>query len=110
MRCFCYRRVTNRDRGYRVEPLADRWTPTAIPLQTDQVAQMELQQSVGREDDANLTWAQWQHAVLALLHADVSGVLQSIEIDEVDWEAWRSFYTEGRCPRSAIDRALARDL
>jgi hypothetical protein len=72
---------------------------------------MELQHSSGSAGDVNpLTWAQWQHAVLALLRADVSGVLRSIEIDEVDWDAWRSFYTEGRCPRSAIDRALARDL
>jgi hypothetical protein len=72
---------------------------------------MELQQSAGPARGVNpLTWTQWQHAVLALLRADVSGVLRSIEIDEVDWDAWRSLYTEGRCPRSAIDRALARDL
>jgi hypothetical protein len=57
-----------------------------------------------------LNWTQWQCAVLALLRADVSGVLRSIQIDEVDWDQWRSFYTEGRSPRSAIDRALARDF
>jgi hypothetical protein len=74
-------------------------------------AQMDLQHSAGAAGDENLlTWAQWQHAVLALLRADVSGVLRSIEIDDVDWDAWRSLYTEGRCPRSAIDHALARDL
>jgi hypothetical protein len=72
---------------------------------------MEKQQSAGLAGEVNLTnWAQWQRAVLALLRADVSGVLRFIEIDEVDWEAWRSFYTEGRTPRSAIDRALARDF
>ncbi len=57
-----------------------------------------------------LSWTQWQREVLALLRADETGVLKSIEIDEVDWEAWRSLYVVGRSPRSAIDRALARDF
>jgi hypothetical protein len=57
-----------------------------------------------------LSWTQWQREVLALLRADETGVLQAIEIDEVDWEAWRSLYVVGRSPRSAIDRALARDF
>jgi hypothetical protein len=72
---------------------------------------MERQQPTGRSSDLNLlNWTQWQSAVLALLRADVSGVLRSIQIDEVDWDLWRSFYTEGRSPRSAIDRARARDF
>jgi hypothetical protein len=56
------------------------------------------------------TWALWQRTVLALLQADVSGVLATIRLDEVDWDAWRTFYAEGLSPRSAIDRALARDF
>jgi hypothetical protein len=72
---------------------------------------MEQQQSAGGVGHMNLmNWVLWQRAVVALLRADVSGVLRSIEIDEVNWDAWRSFYTEGRSPRSAIDRALARDF
>jgi hypothetical protein len=72
---------------------------------------MEQQQSVGRAGDVDPSnWLQWQRTVVALLRADVIGVLHSIEVDEVDWEAWRDFYTEGRSPRSAIDRALARDF
>ena len=55
-------------------------------------------------------WTQWQRTVVALLRADVIGVLHSIEVDEVDWDAWRSFYSAGCSPRSAIDRALARDF
>ncbi|MEJ0006936.1 MAG: hypothetical protein WDM77_11360 [Steroidobacteraceae bacterium] len=61
-------------------------------------------------DVGALSWPQWQREVLVLLHADASGVLQSIEIDEVDWDALRSFYEIGRSPRSAIDHALARDF
>ena len=72
---------------------------------------MEQQLSAGRAGDVNQShWAQWQRTVVALLRADVIGVLHSIEVDEVDWDAWRSFYTEGRSPRSAIERALARDF
>jgi hypothetical protein len=57
-----------------------------------------------------LNWAQWQRAVLRLLRADFTEVFQHIGFDEVDWESWRSFYNEGRTPRSAIDRALERDF
>lgn len=72
---------------------------------------MELRHTGGRAGDLDLLhWAQWQRAVLALLRADISGVLGFIDLDEVDWEAWRGFYTEGRSPRSAVDRALARDF
>lgn len=57
-----------------------------------------------------LGWVQWQLAVLAVLRADSIGVLQKIDLDDVDWDAWRSFYNEGRTPRAAVDRALERDL
>jgi hypothetical protein len=72
---------------------------------------MQLQHSSSRVIDQNpQTWVQWQHEVLELLRADKSGVLQSIEIDEVDWDALRGFYAVGRSPQSAIDHALARDF
>ena len=57
-----------------------------------------------------LSWAQWQLAVVALLRADFSEVLQHIGFDEVDWDAWRGLYEEGRTPRAAVDRALERDF
>ncbi|HTC54015.1 MAG TPA: hypothetical protein VK700_18925 [Steroidobacteraceae bacterium] len=70
-----------------------------------------MERPTGGASEVNLlNWSQWQTAVLALLRADLSGVLRSIQIDEVDWDQWRSLYTEGRSPRSAIDRALARDF
>ena len=57
-----------------------------------------------------LSWTQWQNAVLAQLRADFSEVLQFIGMEEVDWDSWRSFYIEGRTPKSAVDRALERDF
>ncbi len=72
---------------------------------------MDQQDSSGPAADANLpSWVQWQRAVLALLRADLSGVLRSIQLDEVDWDAWHCFYVDGCSPRAAIDRALARDF
>jgi hypothetical protein len=53
---------------------------------------------------------QWRLAVVAVLRADFMGVLQKIDLDDVDWDAWRNFYNEGRTPRAAVDRALERDL
>ena len=57
-----------------------------------------------------LGWVQWQLAVVAVLRADFIGVLQKIDLEDVDWDAWRNFYNEGRTPRAAVDRALERDL
>lgn len=57
-----------------------------------------------------LGWVQWQLAVVAVLRADFLGILQKIDLDDVDWDAWRIFYNEGRTPRAAVDRALERDL
>lgn len=72
---------------------------------------MQWQNSSGQAIDGDaLSWTQWQREVLMLLRADESGVLQSLELDEVDWDALRSFYTVGRSPRSATDHALARDF
>jgi hypothetical protein len=72
---------------------------------------MEQQQSLERAVDVNPSqWVQWQRAVVALLRADVIGVLHSIELDDVNWDAWRDLYVEGRSPRAAIERALARDF
>jgi hypothetical protein len=82
-----------------------------LQLKTVKVAQMAQQQSAERAGDVNLAnWTQWQSTVVALLRADVIVVLHSIEVEEVDWDAWRGLYTEGRSPRSAIERALARDF
>ena len=56
-------------------------------------------------DDRNVVLA-----VVAVLRTDFIGILQRIDLEDVDWDAWRNFYNEGRTPRSAVDRALERDL
>jgi hypothetical protein len=55
-----------------------------------------------------LTWLHWQRSVVDLLRADFASMFEFLGMDEVDWVSWRPLYEEGRSPRSAIDRALAR--
>jgi hypothetical protein len=57
-----------------------------------------------------MTWVQWQQGVLTVLRGELAEVLAQIEFDEVDWPAWQSLYAQGRSPRSAVQRALERDL
>jgi hypothetical protein len=55
-------------------------------------------------------WEQWQQDIVALLKIDFGDALQVISIDDVDWPSWQGLYAQGRSPRSAIERALERDL
>jgi len=55
-------------------------------------------------------WTQWQHDVVALLKDDFDQTLGHISIDDVDWSSWRHLYEQGRSARSAIERALERDI
>jgi DNA-binding transcriptional LysR family regulator len=48
--------------------------------------------------------------VVALLRSDFGGEQQQITVKDVDWQSWRDFYTQGRSPRAAIERALERDI
>jgi hypothetical protein len=55
-------------------------------------------------------WTQWQQEVVALLKGDFEQTLGQISIEDVDWSSWRPLYDQGRSPRSAIERALERDI
>jgi hypothetical protein len=56
------------------------------------------------------SFAQWQSEVVAVLQSDFEELLPRISLDNVDWSAWRDFYTQGHTPRAAVNRALERDL
>ncbi|MEP6548159.1 MAG: hypothetical protein ABJD53_11900 [Gammaproteobacteria bacterium] len=56
------------------------------------------------------SWEQWQQEIVALLRGDFGDTLQVSSIDDVDWPSWQGLYVQGRSPRSAIERALERDL
>ncbi|HVW67769.1 MAG TPA: hypothetical protein VHB68_02290 [Steroidobacteraceae bacterium] len=71
---------------------------------------MSWTQSPRKERRVTLTWTQWQEAVLSRLRIEYSELLESIGLEDVDWESWRPLYNDGRTPQAAIDRALERDF
>jgi hypothetical protein len=57
-----------------------------------------------------VAWREWQVGVVAVLRADFREVLDEVNNEDIDWDAWRSLFDEGRSPKSAVDRAFLRDL
>ncbi len=57
-----------------------------------------------------LSWPQWQRAVLLALQTELQDIAHHLRLDDVDWASWQIFYEQGRTPRSAVARALERDL
>jgi hypothetical protein len=55
-----------------------------------------------------LNWSQWQLAVLNILRRDLAEVLPFIDLDEVDWDSWQSYFLTGRHPQAAVNLALER--
>lgn len=56
------------------------------------------------------SWIDWRHAVVAVIRSDFRDVLDSVHESDIDWEAWRPLFEEGRSPKAAVDRAFVRDL
>lgn len=48
------------------------------------------------------SWHEWQQAVVALIRRDFSDVLKEVSVEDVDWDAWRPLYEQGRSPREAV--------
>jgi hypothetical protein len=57
-----------------------------------------------------LSWDEWQREIVRLLRVDLRAELHGMTLEDIDWAAWGSYYTEGKSPRQAIDRALERDV
>lgn len=56
------------------------------------------------------SWPQWRARVVAVIQYDFRDVLAKVDENDVDWDAWRPLYEEGRSPQAAVDRAFLRDL
>ena len=56
------------------------------------------------------SWFQWRASVVAIIRFDFSSVLPDIDDRDIDWDAWRPLFDEGRSPQCAVDRAFERDL
>jgi hypothetical protein len=57
----------------------------------------------------DLAWPEWQQAVIAAIRDDYAEVLDDVDEDDIDWDAWRPLYQEGLSPRAAVDHAFVRD-
>jgi hypothetical protein len=55
-------------------------------------------------------WHDWQAGVVDVLRGLLAEVMPDVRREDVDWEAWRPFFEEGRSPRAAVDRAFLLDL
>ncbi|HEY0938650.1 MAG TPA: hypothetical protein VGE08_01015 [Steroidobacter sp.] len=56
------------------------------------------------------SWFQWRASVVAIIQYDFSHVLPDITDKDIDWDAWRPLFEEGRSPQAAVDSAFMRDL
>lgn len=56
------------------------------------------------------SWFQWRASVVAIIQYDFGQVLSEITDKDIDWDAWRPLYEEGRSPQAAVDSAFERDL
>jgi hypothetical protein len=56
----------------------------------------------------NESWNDWQYKVVAIIRQDYEDVLSDLENEDIDWDAWRPLYDEGRSPRAAVELALAK--
>jgi hypothetical protein len=56
------------------------------------------------------SWIDWRQRVVDIIRHDFSEVLDSVHDTDIDWEAWRPLFDEGRSPEAAVDRAFVRDL
>ena len=56
------------------------------------------------------SWFQWRASVVAIIQYDFSQVLADVTDKDIDWDAWRPLYDEGRSPQAAVDSAFVRDL
>jgi hypothetical protein len=55
-------------------------------------------------------WRCWRRDVVYAIRETFCGLFDQVNEDDVDWDAWRPLYEEGRSPRAAVARAFLRDL
>ncbi len=58
----------------------------------------------------NQPWQRWQRAVVDLIRDQFDGALADTSLADVDWEAWRGYYEQGRSASAAVNHAFLLDL
>ena len=54
------------------------------------------------------SWFDWRLGVVEIIRADFRDVLENVGEDDIDWEAWRPLFEQGRTPKAAVDSAFLR--
>ena len=53
-------------------------------------------------------WAQWRQQVVAVIRTEFPEVLQDIDQEDIDWDAWRPLFDQGLSAPRAVDDAFLR--
>ncbi len=59
-------------------------------------------------DHTEKLWLQWQHDVLNVIQREFCSVLDRVEWDDIDWDAWRPLYDRGCSAEEAVRSAFGR--
>ncbi|NLG76013.1 MAG: hypothetical protein GX535_07230 [Xanthomonadaceae bacterium] len=51
-------------------------------------------------------WQEWQHEVLSVINSDFHYVLDIVEWNDIDWDAWRPLFEQGCSPKDAVRSAF----
>jgi hypothetical protein len=58
----------------------------------------------------NQPWPRWQRAVVDIIRNQFDGALADTTPEDVDSEAWRRYYEQGRSAPAAVKHAFLLDL
>jgi len=53
-------------------------------------------------------FVRWQADVVQVIRREYVDILGEVALDDIDWDAWRPLYDEGRTPEQAVSSALTR--
>ena len=56
------------------------------------------------------TWIHWQQEVVETIRDLYHELFADVEREDIDWDAWKSLYDEGRSPLAAVNSAFVRDF
>jgi hypothetical protein len=56
------------------------------------------------------SWTDWRQGVVAVIRTEFRDIFNEIDDADIDWEAWRPLFDEGRSPQAAVDKAFVRNL
>jgi hypothetical protein len=61
-------------------------------------------------DELTESWTDWRQGVVAVIRTEFRDIFNEIDDADIDWEAWRPLFDEGRTPQAAVDKAFVRNL